>query len=143
MKGKQLFVGGEAGLEHERALLETAMLELAQEGTVTVRTEGVTLAEAIAREAFACDDCQPGSHFARALPHLEGLVQGAGAPAQARQEALNRRAARRALSRRAAEERLAGEGRQALAEPRGAWTLLICLSAARRLRASSIFILHR
>jgi hypothetical protein len=78
VKGKQFFVGGEARLEHERALVETAMLELTQEGSVAVRPEGVTLAEAIARKPFAHDDCQSGSHFARALPHLT-VVQGAGA----------------------------------------------------------------
>ena len=78
MEGQQFFVSGKAGFEDERALVETAMLELTEEGPVTVRPEGVTLAEAIARKPFAHDDCQSGSHFARALPHLR-VVQGAGA----------------------------------------------------------------
>jgi hypothetical protein len=57
VKGEDLFVRGIARLEQSAASMQSACLELAQKCAVAVGAERVSIAEAVARETFAYDDC--------------------------------------------------------------------------------------
>ena len=74
----QLLVRGAAWLEHAHALRETPRFELTHEGGVSIRSEGMTVAEAIAGQALADDD----RHFA----HPDSLTQRRAAARPDRQQ---------------------------------------------------------
>jgi hypothetical protein len=57
MKGQDLVVAGVARLEQLAAPVQPARLEFPQKRGVPVGAEGMSIAEAVARETFADDDC--------------------------------------------------------------------------------------
>ena len=56
VEGQKFLVGGGAGFLHLGPAIEAAGLEFAVEGAVTVRAEGMALAETVAGQLFAGDD---------------------------------------------------------------------------------------
>src|SRR6185437_7123172 len=72
VKREQLLVRGIARLEHPHRAIERARAKLPQEGRVTIRSEGMAVTEAVARETLAGDHHDLFAHGSNPRGNAEG-----------------------------------------------------------------------